>query len=111
MSLVIPAIEERAERDAPVAIEPGAHELDRSRCAQALLVGAHVDVLVVVNLRRNEHALQMGQWVANDRVSVGSRIHISGFDPVVATSTRIAGCPHANRNSSPRSEGGHEAEY
>src|SRR5262245_13589813 len=57
VSLVLPAVEERAEGDRPVTVEPGAHELRRTGGAQALLVGLDVDVLVVVNARRNEDPL------------------------------------------------------
>src|SRR5262245_19189863 len=54
VALVLPAVEERAERDRPVAVEPGTHELRAPRAAQAVLVGLDVDVLVVVDPRRNE---------------------------------------------------------
>src|SRR4029077_488178 len=87
VALVLPAIEERAERDRPAPVEPGAHELAGAGAAQPVLVGLDVDVLVVVDPRRNEDAFQMRQWVNNDLVSSGCGINIASLDPVMSTST------------------------
>src|SRR5262249_50940715 len=51
--LAFPAVEKRAEGDAPVTVEPCPDELLRARGPQPLLVRLNVDVLVIVDLRRD----------------------------------------------------------
>src|SRR5262245_16128295 len=64
--LGVPAVEKRAEGDAPVTVEPCPDELLRAGSPQPLLVRLNVYVLVVVDPRRDEHPLEPSHRVADD---------------------------------------------
>src|SRR5262249_9646618 len=78
-----PAIEKRAKGDAPVTVEPCPDELLRAGGPQPLLVRLNVNVLVVVDLRRNEHPFEPGHRIADDAVAQGGRIDVARLHPLV----------------------------
>ena len=56
-----PAIEECPHGDGPIAVQPRAHQFLAARRPQPLLVRFNVNVLVIVDPRRDEHSLEPGQ--------------------------------------------------
>src|SRR5262249_52793900 len=51
----------------------------------------HIDVLVIVDLRRDENTFEPGHRIANDAVAQGSRINVTGFDPLMSRPARVSG--------------------
>jgi len=49
-----------------------------------LLVRFNVDVLVIVDPRRDEHSLEPGRLIADDPISEGSRINVTLAHPLEA---------------------------
>src|SRR5262245_12570809 len=90
MPLAFPAVEKRAERDAPVTVEPCPDELLRAGSPQPLLVRLNVYVLVVVDLRRDEHPLEPSHRIADDAVAQGRRIDVARLDPLMPRPARVS---------------------
>src|SRR5262245_10219350 len=90
MPLAFPAVEKRAEGDAPVTVEPCPDELLRAGSPQPLLVRLNVYVLVVVDLRRDEHPLEPSHRIADDAVAQGRRIDVTGLDPLMSWPARVS---------------------
>src|SRR5262245_60236419 len=88
--LAYPAVEKRAKGDAPVTVEPCPDELLRAGGPQPLLVRLNVNVLVIVDPRRDKHPFEPGQWIADDAVAQGRRIDIARLDPLMPRPTRVS---------------------
>jgi hypothetical protein len=73
MPLGLPAIEERPHGDRPVTIEPRPYQFLRAGGPQPLLVRLNINVLIVIDLRRDKDALKPGQWIADDPLLTKSR--------------------------------------
>src|SRR5215472_11263530 len=70
---LLPTIEERAQGDRPVAIEPCGNELLTAGSPQVLLISLHIDVAVVIDLGRNENPLKASLLIADDPVAERGR--------------------------------------
>src|SRR4029077_19565086 len=69
-------------KNAPMATDqsPSNHARTSSLAArrpQPLLVRFNINVLVIVDPRRNEHSLEPGRLIADDPISEGSRINVT----------------------------------
>ena len=90
MPLGLPAIEKRPHGDGPIAVQPRAHQFLAARRPQPLLVRFNVNVLVIVDPRRDEHSLEPGQWIADDPISEGSRINVTLAHPLMPRPARVS---------------------
>src|SRR5215831_884785 len=98
MSFDAPTIEERAQGDRPVAIEPCGHELLTAGSPQVLLISLHIDVAIVIDLGRNENPLKAGLLIADDPVAQRGRIDVTRLDPLMARPARVSRRSKAYRN-------------
>src|SRR5262245_53392779 len=90
MPLAFPAVEKRAERYAPVTVEPCPDELLRAGSPQPLLVRLNVYVLVVVHFRRDKHPFEPGHRIADDAIAQRGRIDVTGLDPLMPRPARVS---------------------
>src|SRR5262245_42199055 len=109
--LAFPAIEKRAKGDAPVTVEPCPDELLRAGGPQPLLVRLNVNVLVVVDLRRNEHALEAGHRIADDAVAQGGRIDVARLHPLVPRPARVSRRPQTDWHACAGAQGRHQLHH
>src|SRR5262249_59292507 len=91
--LGIPAIKERPHGDRPVTIEPRSYQFLRAGSPQPLLIPLNVNVLVVVDLGRDEHPFQPGRRIADDEVAQGGRITVTAFYPLIPRPARVSCVP------------------
>src|SRR5262245_35949552 len=110
MSFGAPTVEERAQGDRPVAIEPCGNELLTAGSPQVLLISLDIDVAVVIDLGRNENPLKSGLLIADDSIAQRGRINITGLDPLMPRPARVARRSEAYRNPRARAQGGHQLE-
>src|SRR5262245_56941056 len=94
--LAFPAVEKRAEGDAPVTVEPCPDELLRTGGPQPLLVRLNVNVLVIVDLRRDEHPFEPGHRIADDAVAQGGGINVTLAHPLMPGPARVSRGPQTN---------------
>src|SRR5215472_10776422 len=99
MPSAVPTIEERAQGDRPVTIEPCGNEFFAAGSPQVLLISLHIDVAVVIDLGRNENSLKAGLLIADDPVAQRRRIDVTGLDPLMARPARISRRSEAYRNA------------
>src|SRR5262245_35626326 len=88
--LAFPAVEKRAEGDAPVTVEPCPDELLRAGGPQPLLVRLNVDVLVVVDLRRNEDSFEPGHRIMDDAIAQRGGVNVTLAHPLMPRPARVA---------------------
>src|SRR3954453_21294783 len=90
MPLGLPTVEKRPHGDGPIAVQPRAHELLAARCPQPLLVRLNVNVLVIVDPRRDEHSLEPGRLIADDPISEGGGINVTLPHPLMPWPARVS---------------------
>src|SRR4051794_2632905 len=90
MPLGPPAIEKCPHGDGPIAVQPRAHQFLAARRPQPLLVRLNVNVLVVVDPRRDEHPFQPSQRVADDAVAQGGGINVTLAHPLMPWAARVS---------------------
>src|SRR4051794_17878156 len=86
----IPAIEECPHGDGPIAVQPRTHEFLAAGRPQPLLVRLNVNVLVIVDPRRDEHSLEPGRLIADDPISEGGRINVTLPHPLMPWPARVS---------------------
>ena len=111
MPLGVPAIEERPHGDRPVTIEPRPYQFLRAGGPQPLLVRLNVNVLVVVDLRRDEHPLEPGQWIADDPVAEGGGINVTRFDPLMARPAWVSRCTQTDWHARAGAQRRHQLQH
>src|SRR5262245_11181680 len=110
MSFDAPTIEERAQGDRPVTIEPCGNEFLAAGSPQVLLISLHIDVAVVIDLGRNENPLKAGLLIADDAVAQRRRIDVTGLDPLMPRPARVSCRSEAYRNPRARTQRCHQLE-
>src|SRR5262249_23926373 len=109
--LAFPAVEKRAEGDAPVTVEPCPDELLRAGGPQPLLVRLNVDVLVIVDLGRDEHPFEPGLRIANDAIAQTGRIDVWGPDPLMPRSAGVSRRTQTDRHARAGSQRCHQLHH
>src|SRR5262249_31726637 len=90
MPSAVPTIEERAQGDRPVTIEPCGNEFLAAGSPQVLLISLHINVGVVVHPGGDENPLKAGLLIADDPVAQRGRIDVTRLDPLMARPARIS---------------------
>ena len=55
-----------------------------------MLVRFNVNVLVIVDPRRDEHSLEPGQWIADDAIAQGGGINVTLAHPLMPRPARVS---------------------